>query len=110
MQEHFHRAPKQTVRFIGLGLKHPLGYALRNATAPTTCCATSTRPMNGAVSSTSPTRCPSTMVTSTVSAPPAPSASRAFCLSLFPEEGGHMLYFSGFDDAALVELTYHNTA
>jgi len=37
-------------------------------------------------------------------------ATRATCLSLFPEDGGRVLYFSGFDAAALVDWTYHNTA
>lgn len=105
MPEIPHPATGRPVRFIGLGLEHPLGY--------------STQEGNSAYYLLR--HLDATYEWGRVFDPAEPlpnndadehglRATRAVRLSPFPEDAGRVLYFSGFDAAALVDWTYHNTA
>jgi hypothetical protein len=93
------------VRFIGLGITHPLGYGTQEGNS-----AYYLLRHLDATYEWGRVFDPAEPLPNNDADEHGLRATRAVRLSPFPEDGGRVLYFSGFDAAALVDWTYHNTA
>jgi arylsulfatase A-like enzyme len=105
MPEIQHPGTGQPVRFIGLGLEHPLGYGTQEGNS-----AYYLLRHLDATYEWGRVFDPAEPLPNNDADEHGLRATRAVRLSPFPEDGGRVLYFSGFDAAAVVDWTYHNTA
>jgi hypothetical protein len=105
MPELIHPGTGQPVRFIGVAVTHPLGYGTQEGNSTYYLLRhLDARYEWGRVFD------PAFPLPNNNGTEHGLRATRAARLSPFPEDGGRVLYFSGFDAASQTGAVYHNTA